>query len=97
MEAGIAEAAVVAVAAAQEDIPLREAQAWAIERKVSLTVFRTWDVLFFQVLFWSPPPQGEGLLLLPSLIYERLIDLEASPASVADWLARIGGAAPENE
>jgi hypothetical protein len=92
-DAGIAEIAVVAVAAAQEAIPLAEARAWAIERGMTLSVFRTWDELVRQALYWGPTPQIEALAKLPAIIYERLVGLEVSPAGASAWLDLIGSPA----
>jgi SacI-like restriction endonuclease len=91
--AGISEIAVVAVASAQEEIPLTEARAWAIERGMTLSVFRTWDELVRQALYWGPTPQIEALARCPAVIYERLVGLEVSPAGVSAWLDLIGSPA----
>jgi hypothetical protein len=88
--AEIGEIAVVAVAASQEDIPLLEARSWAIERGMSLSVFRTWEDLVQQVLYWSPVAHMEALASLPAIICDRLIGLEVSSIGVSIWLALIG-------
>jgi hypothetical protein len=89
-DAGITEIAVVAVASAQEAIPLAEARAWAIERGMTLSVFRTWDELVRQALYWGPTPQIEAIAKLPAAIYERLVGLEVSPGGASAWLDLIG-------
>lgn len=89
-DAGIAEVAIVAVAGGQEDIPLVEARSWAIERGLTLSVFRTWADLVAQVLYWAPTPQIEGLSQIPALIYARLVALEVSPSGAAAWLDLVG-------
>ncbi len=89
-DAGVSEIAVVAVARDQQEVSLDGARSWAIERGISLTVFRTWDELLSQVLYWGPVPQALALKQLPELIYARLVELEVSSTGVDQWLALIG-------
>jgi hypothetical protein len=93
-DAGVSEIAVVAVARDQQDVPLDGARSWAIERGISLTVFRTWDELLQQILYWGPTPQALALTQLPELIYSRLVELEVSAAGVDQWLSLIGQKPP---
>ena len=85
LEAGVAEAVMVAVASGQGDIPIAEAQAWSAQRGVALTVFLNWRSLISQVLLWCPMPQLPAATALPQLIRERLIELEVAPGSVSSW------------
>jgi hypothetical protein len=93
--ANVADAAIVAVAAAQPEIAIEEARRWAAERGVVLTVFLGWEAFIRQALFWSATPQTEAATALPGLIYERLVELEVSQEGVGQWLNLVGQAKEE--
>jgi hypothetical protein len=87
-EKGVNDAIMVAVASSQQDLRLHEAQAWAAQKGVALAVFNDWSVLARQVLLWSPIATLEGARMLPRLVQERLIMMEASEETVANWVGR---------
>jgi hypothetical protein len=84
-EAGVSDAFMIAVASTQPEVPVLEAQAWATERGVALSVFFGWDELVRQVLTWSPDPTLAAASVLPEFVRVRLIELEVEPASVEAW------------
>jgi len=86
IEAGVGEAAMVAVARNQHALSVDEARNWAAARGVSLSLFMGWDSFVRQVLFWSAIPQLEGAREVPKLIYERIVGLEVSEAGASQWL-----------
>lgn len=61
---------------------LDQAQVWAAERGVSLTVFSDWATLVIQALLWAPTPRLEAAAMLPGRIEQRLTELEASSEAV---------------
>jgi hypothetical protein len=73
---------------------LPEAQAWGAERGVALTLFSDWSELVLQTLHWSATPSLEGATMLPGLIEQRLIEVEASEEALASWAALTGAAHP---
>lgn len=79
------EVTMVAVAARQPQIDSTEAQAWAAQRDVCLTVFLKWDCLIRQVLLWGPTPSLQAAKDLPALVLERLISLEVPVTSADSW------------
>lgn len=95
--AGIAEAIMVAVAPTQTSVPIDEAQAWAAERGVSLTLFFDWVTLIRETLFWSSAPQLSGAKRVASLIEQRLIDLEASESALDRWAELVGLTSTDGE
>lgn len=84
-ETGGNEAVMVAVAPSQPSVPVVEAQAWAAERGVALTVFTSWGELARQSLHWAPTPQLEAAAMLPSLVEQRLVELEVSGEALSLW------------
>jgi hypothetical protein len=93
-EAGIGEAIMVAVAAAQPELPIDEARKWSAQRAVSLSFFREWGPLVRQVLLWAPMPTLEAAKLVPTYVLDRLVALEVPEATASAWagLFQTGGA-----
>ncbi|WP_456622179.1 MULTISPECIES: restriction endonuclease, SacI family [unclassified Bradyrhizobium] len=87
-EKGVSDAIMVAVAGGQPDIRFNEAQAWAAQKGVALTLFQDWTTLIRQVLLWSSTPTLEGARQFPQIMYERLIAMEASEEAVETWAKR---------
>jgi hypothetical protein len=87
-EKRVSDAIMVAVADGQPALRLHEAQAWAAQKGVALTVFQDWGALTRQVLLWSATPTLECARKLPRLIQERLVMMEASEEAVAGWAER---------
>lgn len=83
--AGIAKAAVVAVATGQKAVPLGAVLSWAASRGVDFAVFWTWDELAREAVFWSPYESRTALTKADVLIRERLIAVEVPHASLDEW------------
>ena len=88
-EAGVEEAAVIAVSSNQPAIDFEEARVWARERGLALSLFIGWRSFIEQALFWSEQPQTKGPSLAMTSIYERLLELEVSESGVEAWLAAV--------
>lgn len=86
---GVGEAIMVAIAPSPAIALLDQAQAWAAERGVSLTVFSDWGTLVAQSLLWAPTPTLEAAAMLPGRIEQRLIEVEASSEAVQLWAGLI--------
>jgi hypothetical protein len=54
-EKDVPDAIMVAMASGQPDLRLHEAQAWAAQKGVALTVFQDWSTLTWQVLHYRTP------------------------------------------
>jgi hypothetical protein len=50
-----------------------------------LTLFVGWKAFLQQALFWAPVSAAQGLQALPQLIFQRLVELEASPEGTERW------------
>jgi SacI restriction endonuclease len=85
LEAGVEEAAIVAVASGQVAQDFHRANEWAAER--GLALFIGWRPFIEQALFWSEQPQTKGPTLVMPLIYERLIEVEVSEKGANAWLS----------
>jgi hypothetical protein len=94
IENDVKEAAIVCAHAAQADLDTKEISIWARERGVSITFFLGWDSFITQIAFWSEAPQAEGLKNAPNLIYNRLVEIEASEDAINTWV-KIFQAAPQ--
>lgn len=87
-----AEAVMVAIAPSPPIALLAEAQAWAAERNVALTVFSDWASLVAQALHWAPMPTLTAASVAPGRIEQRLIEAEVSEGALTLWAALIGEA-----
>jgi hypothetical protein len=72
---GVSDAIMVAVASGQPDIRFQEAQAWAAQKGIALTIFQDWATLIRQVLLWSSTPTLMGARNFPRIMQERLVAL----------------------
>lgn len=79
---GVQEAAVVMAAQLQTSI---EVDDWAEKQGIGLTLFYGWADLAAQCFFWSQKPTPEAAQNAAVRIHERLVEVEASPESVAKW------------
>jgi hypothetical protein len=86
----VPEAVMVAIAPNPDLSLLDEAQRWAGERGVTLTLFSDWPSLIRQALNWAATPSLEGAALAPARIEQRLIEIEASEEAVELWQSLIG-------
>jgi hypothetical protein len=84
----VSDAIMVAVASGQPDIRFHEAQAWAAQKGVALTIFQDWATLIRQVLLWSSTPTLDGARRFPRIMQERLVAMEASEEAVDSWAKR---------
>lgn len=82
---GVADAVMVAIAPSPALSLLAEAQAWAAERGVALTVFSDWGALVGQALHWAATPTLEAAALLLGRVEQRLIEAEASGNGLELW------------
>lgn len=87
-ERKVTDAIMVAVASGQPDIRFHEAQAWAAQKGVALTIFQDWAALIRQVLLWSDTPTLEGAKRFPRIMQDRLVSMEASEEAVESWATR---------
>jgi hypothetical protein len=87
----VREAAVVMVSDRQPKLDAAELSRWASGFGVGITLFHGWQEFIDQVLFWSALPKFEGANRAVGFIHERLIAVEAAPASVALWSSIIQG------
>jgi hypothetical protein len=79
------EAVMVAIAPSPSMTLLEEAQAWASERGVTLSVFSDWKGLITQSLHWGASSSIVGVVALPGRIEQRLIELEVSDDALTLW------------
>lgn len=83
---GVREAAVIMVSAGQQPLDGESLSAWADESYgIGLTLFFGWEGFVNQVLYWSVLPKPVGATRAVGFIYDRLVNVEASPESVALW------------
>ena len=82
----VREAAVVCAHSSQIKLDVCEISTWAKERNVAITFYIGWRNFIAQIAFWSEKPQPEGLAAIPALIYERLIEIEASEDAISSWV-----------
>ena len=67
-------------------VHIKEISAWAKERGITIAFYKGWANFISQVAFWSEQPQIEGLQSVPRLIYDRLIEIEASEEAIETWV-----------
>lgn len=94
---GVGDAVMVAIAPSPPIELLDQAQAWAAERGVALTVFSDRSALITQALFWASTPTLTAAAQVPARIEQRLIEAEASAEALQLWaeLFTIVEVAPE--
>jgi hypothetical protein len=91
------EVSMVAVAATQTPLDSAEAQAWAAQRAVNLTVFLEWGPLIRQILLWGPTSSLQAAKDLPAFILERLVSLEVPVSTAEAWTALFPAPEPEED
>jgi hypothetical protein len=91
------EVTMVAIATGQPPIDSVEAQAWAAQRNVSLTVFLEWSSLIRQVLLWGPTPSLQAAKDLPAFVLQRLVSLEVPVATADAWAGLFPFPAPSQD
>lgn len=79
------EAVMVAVAPSKALSLMPEAQSWAAERGVTLTVFSDWSNLIRQALHWGARSTLVAASELPGLIEGRLIESEVPEQALELW------------
>ncbi|MCU7812828.1 MAG: restriction endonuclease, SacI family, partial [Candidatus Thiodiazotropha sp. (ex Notomyrtea botanica)] len=89
--AGVEKAAIVAVSNQQGEIDVTEANKWALERGLELSLFVGWDAFVKEVIFWSERPQIEAIRVVVSFIHTRLIEMEVSEEGAELWIAYVKG------
>ena len=82
---GVREAALVLVSSSQKPLDLPALTSWAEDRGLGFTVFRGWPSFVQQALFWSASPKPTAASEAAAFIQQRLVEVEASPESVALW------------
>lgn len=85
VDMAVREAAVVMVADQQPVLNAEALAAWAAEFGIGLTLFHGWDSFVEQALFWADLPKPDGANKAVEFIHERLLGVEALPASVELW------------
>lgn len=86
---GVKEAAIIAVAANQRELPHDEFRAWAKGRGIGITVYYRWRVFVEQAIFWGAVPSPTAASDAIPLIHKRLVSVEASTEGVARWSALV--------
>ena len=86
---GVGEAA---VADGQRALDLAHLAEWAAKRGIGVTVFVGWSEIVEQALFWAGEPKPEAARRVVRHVHDRLIEVEASPESVAFWAHLTGRA-----
>jgi hypothetical protein len=81
----VREAAVVMTHDRQPRLDAAQLTQWASGFGLGLTLFHGWPEFIDHVLFWSALPKFDGANQAVPLIRQRLIDVEASPESIALW------------
>ena len=81
----VREAAVVMVNDAQPKLGEAALAQWAAGFGLGLTLFHGWPQFVDQALFWSELPKFVAAGHAVGFIHDRLVAVEASPASVALW------------
>ncbi len=82
----VKEAAVVCAHSSQDKLNIKEIGLWAKERNTSISFFLGWSDFIEQIAFWSEKPQSDGLKALPKLVYDRLVEIEASEDAIEMWV-----------
>lgn len=80
----VREAAIIMASQTQTSIHLDR---WAEKQGIGLTLFFGWEELASQCFFWSEKPTPEAAQDASFRIFERLVEVEAHPDSVARWNA----------
>jgi hypothetical protein len=81
----VREAAVVMVNDRQPLLDTAQLSQWASGFGLGITLFHGWQEFIDQALFWSARPKFEGASRAVRFIHDRLVAVEAAPASVALW------------
>ena len=85
IDMGVPEVAVVMVSDGQQMFDAPALATWAKKFGLGLTLFYGWPDFVEQVLFWSEMPKFAAAGHAVGFIHDRLVAVEASPASVALW------------
>ncbi len=81
----VREAAVVMASDQQMPLDGLQLTIWANGFGIGITLFQGWDEFIEQALFWSEDPKPLAAKRALGFIYQRLITVEVSPASVSLW------------
>lgn len=81
----VGEAAVVAVSDGQSTIAKEELEALADDLGLTVTMFTNWEDLVAQAFFWASEPASANASRAVGYIRNRLIEIEASQATVELW------------
>ena len=85
IDMGVREAAIVAIADNQALLDDTKISEWADGLGLGVTLFTSWESVVDQVLFWAGEPKPTVARRAVGFIHDRLIAVEATPASVALW------------
>ena len=85
IDMGVREAAIVAIADSQASLDDTKISEWADGLGLGVTLFTSWESVVDQVLFWAGEPKPTVARRAVGFIHDRLIAVEATPASVALW------------
>ncbi|MCJ2040844.1 restriction endonuclease, SacI family [Methylobacterium sp. J-059] len=94
LDFAVRETAYVMVAEAQQPIDVKALMAWAHSLGLGMTLYPQWPMLVSECLFWGLIPSPDGAIEAVSRIRERLIAIEAAPASVERWERLVAAAKP---
>ena len=86
IENNVKEAAVVCAHSSQIELDISQISIWAKQRNIAITFYIGWQNFVEQIAFWSEAPQVEGLMQISQLVYDRLIEIEASEDAISSWL-----------
>ena len=84
-EAGVREAAVVAVADDQPTIDRDRLAEWANGLGMAVTIFAGWSTIVPQALFWANDPKPEAARRAAEYIHRRLRGVESSNDAIVLW------------
>ena len=85
IDMSVREAAVVMVSDRQLPLDAAQLSQWASGFGLGITLFHGWQEFIDQALFWSALPKFDGAGLAARFIHDRLVAVEAAPASVSVW------------
>lgn len=85
VDMAVKEATLVMVSDNQVPIDTIDMTLWANGFGIGLTLFHGWFNFVDQALFWSAQPKPVAANYAAAFIYQRLVSVEASPATVSLW------------
>jgi hypothetical protein len=85
MENEVTDIAIICAHSSQLELKINEIRLWAKQRGVFINFFFGWHDLIDQISFWSEKTHLDALREAPQLIYQQLLEIEASEKAVSIW------------